>query len=123
MLADEGLAAALDELVAASDVPTTLDVRTRDDVGMETAMAAYATVAAVLNSVEHPGPNTRAVILVDRDGDTLTVSVEVEGTVGTVVAADFVDVADRVGALGGRLTTAETATGATVVTAVIPCGQ
>src|SRR5215216_3077707 len=79
-------------------------------------------VAAVLNSVEHPGPNTRAVILVDRDGDTLTVSVEVEGAVGTVVVADFVDVADRIGALGGRLTTAEAATGTTVVTAVIPCG-
>jgi signal transduction histidine kinase len=123
VLADEGLASALDELIAASDVPTTLDVRTRDDVGMETAMAAYATVAAVLNSVEHPGPDTRAVILVERDGDTLTVSVEVEGAVGTVVAADLVDAADRVGALGGRFTTAETATGAAAVTAVIPCGS
>ncbi len=123
VLADEGLAAALDDLVATSDVPTTLDVRTHDDVGMETAMAAYATVAAVLNSVEHPGLNTRAVILVDRDADTLTVTVEVEGALGTVVAADLVDVADRVGALGGRFTTAETETGTTVVTAVIPCGQ
>jgi signal transduction histidine kinase len=122
VLADEGLAAALDDLVAASDVPTTLDVRTRDDVGMETAMAAYATVAAVINSVEHPGPNTRAVILVDRDGATLTVSAEIQALGGTVLA-DFVDVADRVGALGGRLTTAEAATGTTVVTAVIPCGQ
>jgi signal transduction histidine kinase len=122
VLADEGLAAALDDLVAASDVPTTLDVRARDDVGMETAMAAYATVAAVLDSVEHPGSNTRAVILVDRDGDILTVSVEVQAPGGTVLA-DFVDVADRVGALGGRLTTAEAATGTTVVTAVIPCGQ
>jgi signal transduction histidine kinase len=122
VLAEEGLAAALDDLVAASDVPTTLDVRTRDDVGMETAMAAYATLASVLHSIEHPAPDTRAVILVDRDGDKLTVSVEVEGVVGTVVAADLVDVADRVGALGGRFTTAETATTATVVTAVIPCG-
>jgi signal transduction histidine kinase len=121
VLADEGLAAALDDLVAASDVPTTLDVRTRDDVGMETAMAAYATVAAVLDSVGHPGPNTRAVILVDRDGDVLTVSAEVQAPGGTVLA-DFVDVADRIGALGGRLTT-EAATGTTVVTAVIPCGQ
>src|SRR5215211_3696013 len=123
VLVDEGLASALDELIAASDVPTTLDVRMRDDVGMETAMAAFATVAAVLNSIEHPLPNTLAVILVDRNGDTLTVSVEVECAVGTVVAADFVDVADRVGALGGRFTTAETATGAAVVTAVIPCGS
>jgi hypothetical protein len=80
-------------------------------------------VAAVLNPVEHLGPNTRAVILVDRSGDTLTVSVEVEGAVGTVVAADLVDVAARVGALGGRFTTVETATGAAVVTAVIPCGS
>jgi hypothetical protein len=59
--------------------------------------------------------------LVDRDGDTLTVSAEVTADVGTVVARDFVDVADRVGALGGRFTTAETETGATVLTAVIPC--
>jgi signal transduction histidine kinase len=123
VLADEGLAAALDDLIAASDVPTTLDVRPLDDVGMETAMAAYATVAAVLNSIEHPAPNTRAVILVDRNGDTLTVSVEAEGAVETVVAEDLVDVADRIGALGGRFTTAETATGAAVVTAVIPCGS
>jgi signal transduction histidine kinase len=122
VLADEGLAAALEELAAASDVPTTLDVRTRENVGMEAAMAAYATISAVLNSVEHPGPDTRAVILVDRDGDTLTVSAEIQAPGGTVLA-DFVAVADRVGALGGRLTTAEAATGTTVVTAVIPCGQ
>jgi signal transduction histidine kinase len=121
VLTDEGLAAALDELVAASDVPAKLNVRTHDDVGTETAMAAYATVAAVLHSIEHPLPNTLAVILVDRDGDTLTVSAEVTADVGTVVARDFVDVADRVGALGGRFTTAETETGTTVVTAVIPC--
>jgi signal transduction histidine kinase len=122
VLADEGLAAALEELVAASDVPTTLDVRTRDDVGMETATAAYATVAAVLHSIEHPSPNTRAVILVDRDGDILTLGAEVQAPGGTILG-DFVDVADRVGALGGRLTTAEAATGTTAVTAVIPCGQ
>ena len=54
--ARRGLASALDELIAASDVPTTLDVRTRDDVGMEMSMVAYATVAAVLDSLEHPGP-------------------------------------------------------------------
>ena len=121
VLTDEGLAAALDELVAASDVPAKLNVSTHDDVGTETAMAAYATVAAALHSIEHPSPNTLAVILVDRDGDTLTVSAEVTADLGTVVAGDFVDVADRVGALGGRFTTAETETGTTVVTAVIPC--
>jgi hypothetical protein len=61
--------------------------------------------------------------LVDRDGDTLTVSAEVTADVGTVAASDFVDVADRVGALGGRFTTAETETGTIRVTAVIQCGS
>jgi signal transduction histidine kinase len=123
VLAEEGLAVSLDDLVSASDVPSTLDVRLTEDVGWEAAMAAYATVAAVLQSIERPAPNTRAVISVDRNGGTLTVNAEITGTVGTVVPADFIDVADRVGALGGRLTTAETAAGTTVVKAVIPCGS
>ena len=123
VLTDEGLAVALDDLVAASDVPSTLDIRSPDDVGTETAIAAYAVVVAVLSSIEHPAPNMRALILVDRDGDTLTVRAEVIGARGMVIATDFIDVADRVGALGGRFTTTETATGTAVVTAVIPCGS
>ena len=122
VLAEEGLAVALDELVAASDVPTRLDVRSRIDVGAEPAMAAYATAAAVLGSVEHPALNSRALISIDQADDVLTVRAEVEAGDGTVVATDFIDVADRVGALGGQLTRSETAT-ATVVTAVIPCGS
>ena len=123
VLAEEGLAVALDELVAASDLPTTLDVRSRIDVGPEPAMAAYATAAAVLGSVEHSAPDSRALISIDQEGDMLTVRAEVEAGGGAVVAADFVEIADRVGALGGQLTRSETATGATVVTAVIPCGS
>ncbi len=123
VLAEEGLAVALDELVAASDIPTRLDLRSRIDVGAEPAMAAYATAAAVLGSVEHPALDSRALMSIDQEDDTLTVRVEVVAGGGAVVATDFVDVADRVGALGGQLTRSETATGATVVTAVIPCGS
>jgi signal transduction histidine kinase len=123
VLAEEGLAVAMDELVAASDVPTRLDVRSRIDVGAEAAMAAYATAAAVLGSVEHPALDSRALISIDQADDTLTVRAEVEAGGGAGVARDFVDIADRVGALGGQLTRSETATGATVVTAVIPCGS
>ena len=121
VLADEGLAAALGELVSMSDVPTTLDIRTHADVGAEAAMAAYATVVAVLGTLERPAPDTRAQILVDQDGETLTVHAEVNIGGGTKVATDFSDVADRVGALGGRFTNPHTATGTTVVAAVIPC--
>jgi signal transduction histidine kinase len=123
VLAEEGLAVALDELVAASDVPTRLEVRSRIDVGAEPAMAAYATAAAVLGSVEHPAPDSRALISIDYEDDTLTVRAEVVAGGGAAIATDFVDVADRVGALGGQLTRSETATGATMVTTVIPCGS
>ena len=121
VLTDEGLTAALDELVAASDVPTTLDLRSRIEVGAEAAMAAYATVAAALGSVEQPAPDTRAVVSVDQAGDTLTIHTKVDIGGGTMSAADFTDVADRVGALGGRFTKVQTETGTTVVAAVIPC--
>jgi signal transduction histidine kinase len=123
VLAEEGLAAALDELAAASDIPTTLEVRSQVDVGAEPAMAAYATVAAVLGSVEHPASDSRALIAIEQADDTLTVRGQVEAGGAAVVATDFIDVADRVGALGGQLTRSETATGATVLTAVIPCGS
>lgn len=83
---------------------------------------SYATVAAVLSSIEEPAQNTRILILVDKYGDTLTVGAEVDAPGVMVTAADFVEVADRVGALGGSLTIAENATGTTLVTAVLPCG-
>jgi signal transduction histidine kinase len=120
VLADEGLGAALDELVAASDVPATLTIRV-DEVADAPAMAAYATVVAALAAVQRPSAATRAQISVVRDGDTMTVRVEVTGDDG-IVAPDCTEAADRVGALGGRLTIAGPAQDGTVtVTAVIPC--
>ena len=58
MLASEGLEAALDELVAASDVPATLTVRV-NDIPDAPAMAAYATVVAALDAVDHPSAATQ----------------------------------------------------------------
>jgi signal transduction histidine kinase len=123
VLAAEGLAAALDELVAASDVPATLTVRA-DDVADAQAMAAYATVVAALDAIERPSAAKRAQISVARDGDTMTVRVEVTGGDGIVAAPDCTDAADRVGALGGRLTLAGPAQDGTMtVAAVLPCGS
>ena len=123
VLASEGLGAALDELVAASDVPATLTVRV-DDVADAPAMAAYATVIAALDAVEQPSTATRAEVSVVQDGGILTVRVEVTGGDGIVVAPDCTDAADRVGALGGHLTVSDPAgDGTLTVTAVIPCGS
>jgi signal transduction histidine kinase len=123
VLATEGLAAALDELVAASDVPATLTIGV-DDVADAPAMAAYATVVAALDAVQRPSAAMRAQISVVQDGDTITVRVEVTGGDGIVAAPDCTDAADRVGALGGRLTIAgPTQDGMMTVTAVLPCGS
>ena len=123
VLATEGLGAALDELVAASDVPATLTVRV-DSVADAPAMAAYATVVAALDAVDRPSAATREMISVVQDGGTLTVRAEVTGGDGTVVAPDCTDAADRVGALGGHLTLSGPAgDGTMTVAAVIPCGS
>ena len=122
VLASEGLEAALDELLAASDVPATLDIQV-GNVGADAAMAAYAAVAAALGNVGHPSAATQARISAVQDRDTLTVRVEVHAGSRTTVAAAFSEVADRVGALGGRLTLSSTPEDETVVTAVIPCAS
>ena len=123
MLASEGLGAALDELVAASDVPATLTVHL-DSVADAPAMAAYATVVAALDAVEQPSAATRAEVSVVQDGGVLTVRVQVAAGDGIVVAPDCTDAADRVGALGGHLTLSNPAgDGTLTVTAVIPCGS
>jgi signal transduction histidine kinase len=123
VLATEGLGAALDELVAASDVPATLSVRV-NDVADAPAMAAYATVVAALDAIDHPSAATRAQVSVVQDGGTLTVRVEVTADDGIVVAPDCIDAADRVGALGGRLTLSDPAhDGTMTVAVVIPCGS
>ena len=105
------------------DVPATLTIRV-DDVGDAPAMAAYATVVAALDAIERPSAATRAQISVVQHGDTMTTRVEVTRGDGIVAAPDCTDAADRVGALGGRLTLADPAQDGTMtVTAVIPCGS
>jgi signal transduction histidine kinase len=122
VLANEGLEAALEELVAASDVPATLELRVGEAVDADVAMAAYATVTAALDGAGRASA-TRARVAAARDGDALTVRVEVDAAGGTAEAAAFTDAADRVGALGGRFTLSDAGADGTVVTAVIPCAS
>ena len=123
VLADEGLGAALDELVAASDVPATLTVRVHD-VADAPAMAAYATVAAALDAVEQPSAATRAEVSVVQDGGILDRAGGGHRRRRDRRGARLTDAADRVGALGGHLTVSDPARDGTMtVTAVIPCGS
>ena len=121
VLASEGLETALDDLVAGSDVPATLAVDVRGNVAAEAAMAAYAVIAAALGYVLVPSSDTVARISAVQNDDILTVMADVTAGGGTVGPPEFTEVADRVGAVGGRFVQSATTDGGMVVTAVIPC--
>jgi signal transduction histidine kinase len=118
VLVTEGLGAALEDLARASEVPTTVDV---PDIGVaeESAMAAYAAVAAALAHARGQPPPDSAHVVATAFQERLTVSVE---TTGATMPSDvdLAEVADRVGAIGGDLAVHPTELGF-VLTAVVPC--
>ena len=119
-LATEGLAAALEDLARAADLPTTLDVRELGpELERDVALAAYAVVATVLaHAVRPPGSVSAKVGAATRDG-RMELRVELMGNVA-LAQDDLVDVADRIGAVGGRLTV-EPIDGGVAIIAVVPC--
>jgi signal transduction histidine kinase len=122
LLADEGLEAALDELVRTSDVPAQLLVHGPIDVGTDPAYAAYLMVRAWLEPAL-PDPRPQSVI-VELSQDTYRLTV--------VMTADLaeepgslelpVELLDRLGALGGsHIVEQENRTRRLIV--VIPCAS
>lgn len=115
VLADEGLWAALDELCRSSLPRADLEISGVDDIELESAMAVYAAVARALEMSSSP-PKIRVDCNPDED---LSLLVQVAG--GHATESDWIDVIDRVGAVGGRLKISvqeETL----VVEAEVPCG-
>ncbi|MFF4249847.1 sensor histidine kinase [Streptomyces sp. NPDC001663] len=128
VLADEGLDAGLEDLAAACEIPVTVDSRTRIEGDTDAAPAAYAVVAAALESAaRRPRADHVAVSAVGADGTlTVRVAITASGTARRPGADDLAltDAADRVGATGGEFTVAGTSRDGVVVTtltAVIPC--
>ena len=132
-LADDGLATALEDLAAGTEVPVLLDVVLDRTASPDVAMAAYATVADSLLGVSAPPsessrssvaePTTSvAEVTVRFDHRALTVRVSLPSTTPHAVREILEDAADRVGALGGTLEISPHGEGAEV-RAVIPCAS
>ncbi len=117
VLTVEGLAAALEDLARDSEVPTTLDVPDLD-LDRDVAAAAYAVVAAAFAAAARAGASSTAVSASIVDG-SLRLVVRLSGD-AIEAHADFVDVADRVGALGGHLVLELVESGVRV-SAEVPC--
>jgi hypothetical protein len=122
VLLDEGLVAALNELVSSCDISTTVDLRIGDPVGSICASAVYATVAACLAASEPASSSACARVRVAQAAGSLTVEIELADA-ALRKSGDLVDAADRVGAAGGQFRQYQVPGRPVLVSAVIPCGS
>jgi signal transduction histidine kinase len=122
VLADEGLDAALEDLASTATFPVSLEVRLRGTLRSDVAMAAYALVAATVASVERPTAATTAQASVWADEMVVLVRVAIVNPT-FAQPPDLTDVADRVGAIGGRLTLSRQEPATFVAEAVLPCAS
>jgi signal transduction histidine kinase len=115
VLADEGLAAAIDALAEDAAIPIRIDGMSDDRFPGPVETAAYTVVAELARTA------TDAVaVSAVRSGDVLLLEVE---TRDPASAFDVVGLEDRVGAIGGRLSVEADIGGRVTIRAELPCGS
>ncbi len=117
-LATHGLTAALEDLARASEVPVTFDVP-QLDLQRDVALAAYAVVATVLAHARRAPGSPSASIVVTVDGGTAHFRLRLLGC-PAMEQTDLTDLADRVGAVGGRFVVGSIEDGV-LLSAEMPC--
>ncbi|WP_203784656.1 sensor histidine kinase [Paractinoplanes rishiriensis] len=118
---DDGLDAALTELVRTVPIAVELDIcddRLPDDVA---TTAYYVVSEAITNVVKHATAD-RIALQVNRSNGRLTISVSDDGCGGAALSQRS-GMADRVAALGGTLRVHSPTGAGTVVEAVLPCAS
>jgi signal transduction histidine kinase len=124
ILAEGGLAAALDLLATRSALPVTLDA-TQERFAPEVEAAAYFVACEALANATKHAAATRATVHAQREGDVLFVEVTDDGSGGASIdrGTGLRGLADRVEALGGRLRVESPAGAGTRVVGEIPCAS
>ena len=124
VLADRGLAAALEGLARRSAIPVTVEAEIvhRPPPVVETA-AYFVAAEALTNAAKHAGGAPARVRAVEK-GDTLVVEVADAGKGGAVAdGSGLTGLRHRVEALDGRLSIISPPGKGTVVRAELPCGS
>jgi signal transduction histidine kinase len=124
VLADRGLAAALEGLARRSAIPTTVEAEIvrRPPPVVETA-AYFVAAEALTNAAKHGG-GAPARVRARQEGDTLVVEVSDSGKGGADPdGGGLTGLRHRVEALDGRLTVTSAAGEGTLVRAELPCGS
>ena len=122
ILTEDGLGAALESLVGRTPIPVDLDVTEERLPPQVEATAYFVTCEALANIVKHAGAS-KASIVAQRENGLLRVEVGDDGVGGAQAheRSGLSGLADRVEALGGRLSIESPAGNGTVVVAEIPC--
>jgi len=124
ILSERGLRAALEELAYGARLPLELDVALSERLPERVEAAAYFVVSEALTNVAKHAQATAVRISVQRCDGRAVVEVADDGVGGADRAhgSGLRGLADRVDALGGRLSVASPAGRGTVLHAEIPCG-
>jgi signal transduction histidine kinase len=123
VLADHGLAAAIEELAGRSPIPVSVEHVVRDRLPRQVESAAYFVVAeALANEIKHAHAS-RAAVRAVCDHGRLFVDVSDDGIGGATQGSGLQRLADRVGAVDGTLTWSSPVGGGTVLHTEIPCAS
>jgi signal transduction histidine kinase len=123
ILADRGLAAAIEALGRRSPMPVTVDADPDERPLPVVETAAYFVAAEALTNVAKHGGGATARVIVCRAGDQLVVEVADEGPGGADPGGGgLTGLRHRVEALDGTLTVTSPPGGGTTVRAELPCG-
>ena len=122
ILTDRGLAPALEELASRASVPTEVLGAPEERLPAPVEATAYFVVAEALANVDKYAEATQASVRVDHQDDRLVVEVRDDGRGGAdpVKGSGLSGLADRAGALGGRLELDSTPGWGTRVRAELP---
>jgi signal transduction histidine kinase len=123
VLADEGLSAAVEALADRATIPIEIIEMPEERFPMAVEAAAYLLIAEVTGSIADPGGARGVTVDVRHDGKRLVIEVTDDGPgdARRDPGSGFTDLADRIGALDGKLRFQWTPAGTRSIQAEIPC--
>ncbi|MDP9331618.1 MAG: histidine kinase [Actinomycetota bacterium] len=125
VLADEGLAAAVEALAERASIPIQVVAIPEGRFANPTEAAAYFLVAEATGPIAALTAASGTKVVVEHDGDRLLVEVTEDGAADprADVESRVTDLADRLGALNGRLLIERRPGRGVTIRAEIPCGS
>ena len=125
VLSSDGLGAAVDALRERASIPINVTSLPDDRVAGSVESAAYFLIAEVTGPIALHAGATRATVDGRRVGDSLVITVSADGTqrADSQLEGRFIDLEDRIGALGGRLHVEHDELTQLTVRAEIPCAS